>query len=715
MRRRCAIYTRFSCDMQREASIEDQERRCREYAQQQAWSVVEEQVVADRAISGASVAGRNNFLRLMEAAKRKQRAFDTLLIYDTGRFSRDLPDLLRNIDILKYHGVNVLSVAEGIDSAQPTGRQMFALQGMHAEQFLDSLRDKVHRGQEGRVLKGLNPGGRVYGYDNVPIEDPSRTGKYGRPAVSGVKLEINPAQAAVVNRIFVMYAGGMGQGAIAIQLNRDGVPGPNGPWSRYTIHEMLRNERYQGVNVWGRTKKDRNPETGGKVNRPTLESVWRRVEVPAWRIVPEELWQAVEDRRKRAGDRFRQLGGMTRTERARNYLFSGVLVCGECGGSMVICAGGGKRGYVKYGCHAHKQNGMCDNKLLIRQDRLEGQLLSAVEQRLLNPATLDYAVKRCEEELKSRLAEMERQGSTTSQDALLRQRQDLTSRRARLIEAIEVGGDLDCVIPRLREVEGEIKGLTEAIEAYQPVKLDVAVDGIRNHVLRSIMRLGETLKAGDLSRAKEALAKHIGKLVLTPVQRDGRPVYKVSGNVSVQPDSEKCRMLVVARDGIEPPTPAFSGLLTDHAKRFGIKASLCPRAGCRRIDLAGLGLPHRRPPPLRRRDDPRSPLGAQAALLPGGLRGHRRRCRCYPGVPQSRPAFPRRGGHAPGRAGACDALGRFAFKPLRSRDQHPDAAPERVRGDPGFVRAAPSAVRRRPWPPRCAPGGRRRFLVRRMW
>ena len=180
-------------------------------------------------------------------------------------------------------------------------------------------------------------------------------------------------------------------------------------------------------------------------------------------------------------------------------------------------------------------------------------------------------------------------------------------------------------------------------------------------------------------------------------------------------NSCKCLKYMVARDGIEPPTPAFSGLLTDHAKRFGIKASLCPRAGCRRIDLAGLGLPNRRPPPLRRRDDPRSPLGAQAALLPGGLRGHRRRCRCYPGVPQSRPAFPRRGGHAPGRAGACDALGRFAFKPLRSRDQHPDAAPERVRGDPGFVRAAPSAVRRRPWPPRCAPGGRRRFLVRRMW
>ena len=30
---------------------------------------------------------------------------------------------------------------------------------------------------------------------------------------------------------------------------------------------------------------------------------------------------------------------------------------------------------------------------------------------------------------------------------------------------------------------------------------------------------------------------------------------------------------VVARDGIEPPTPAFSGLLTDQAKWFGISAS----------------------------------------------------------------------------------------------------------------------------------------------
>ena len=54
---------------------------------------------------------------------------------------------------------------------------------------------------------------------------------------------IDPEQAAVVIRIFEMYANGMGLRGIAVQLNEEGVPGPKGVWSRYTIREMVRNER----------------------------------------------------------------------------------------------------------------------------------------------------------------------------------------------------------------------------------------------------------------------------------------------------------------------------------------------------------------------------------------------------------------------------------------------------------------------------------------
>jgi site-specific DNA recombinase len=566
MKRRCAIYMRYSSQLRRDASIEDQERRCRERAEREGWPVVEEYVVADRAISVASVAGRDGLLRLIEVAKRKDRPFDCVLFYDTERFARDLPDLLRSIDTLRFYGVDVVSVADGIDSAQPLGRQMFVLQGMHAEQFLVALRDKVHRGQEGRVLKGFNPGGKCYGYRNVPIEDSSRTMKYGRPAVLGVRLEIIEEHAKVIRRMFWMSADNMGYAAIAKVFNGEGIPGPTGGhWSRYTIQAMLHNERYHGIHVWGRTKKDKNPETGKKVTRDAPPSGQRRVEVPLWRIVPEELWRAVQERREQLNaSGVHRLGGMQRTERSRRYLFSGSLTCGQCGASMVICAGGGKRGYVKYGCHAHKQSGMCGNKLMIRQDRLERQLLAAIEQRLLNPATLEFAVKRCEEGLRSRLAEMERKGSITTLDSLRKRRQDLTSRRARLIEAIEiVGGDLISLTKRLREVEHEITRLNEAIAVHRPVRPDTAVDGIREQVVKSIRQLGEMLKVEDVSRAKEAIAKHIGKLVLTPVEHDGRPVYKVSGGVSLQPpsaDTGKCRMQLVARDGIEPPTPAFSGL-----------------------------------------------------------------------------------------------------------------------------------------------------------
>ena len=50
---RAAIYTRFSSHMQREASIEDQERLCRERAEREGWEVAA--LFADRALSGASM------------------------------------------------------------------------------------------------------------------------------------------------------------------------------------------------------------------------------------------------------------------------------------------------------------------------------------------------------------------------------------------------------------------------------------------------------------------------------------------------------------------------------------------------------------------------------------------------------------------------------------------------------------------------------------
>jgi site-specific DNA recombinase len=179
------------------------------------------------------------------------------------------------VEVLKFRNVGVTFVSQGIDTLDKMARQLVTINGMMDEQFLVGLADKVHRGQEGRVLKGLNPGGKLYGYINIPILNPNRPGKYGRPAVDGVDQQINAEQAEVVCRIFQMYASGMGLALIAKTLNAGGVRSPQPPrtramqaWCPSSIREMLRNELFRGVRVWNRTVKTRNPETGRKVSTP---------------------------------------------------------------------------------------------------------------------------------------------------------------------------------------------------------------------------------------------------------------------------------------------------------------------------------------------------------------------------------------------------------------------------------------------------------------
>ena len=245
-KRRCAIYARYSSDLQRESSIEDQKRNCRRYAEREGEPIIERFNVGDEAISGESMEGRPALQALLAAAKLQPRPFDCVLVDDMSRLSRNLADVLRIINIFKYHGVDVVSVTQGIDTAHDNARTLLTFTGLQDEQYLVGLRQKVHRGQEGRVLQGFNPGGRCYGYRNVPIEDPARQGKYGRPAVLGVRQEIVPEEAAVVRQIFQMYVNGMGLASTAKQLNKEGLQAPKPAknrtiraWSRYTIREMM--------------------------------------------------------------------------------------------------------------------------------------------------------------------------------------------------------------------------------------------------------------------------------------------------------------------------------------------------------------------------------------------------------------------------------------------------------------------------------------------
>ena len=567
---RCAIYARYSTNMQRAASIEDQIRQCRVYAEQQdGYEILEHYVRYDRALTGATTHGRDSLQFLLDAAKQDPRPFDVLLVDDTSRLARNTEDSLRTVAIFKFYGVAVVSVSQGIDSRQKSARQLLTLHAMIDEQYIVGVADKVHRGQEGRVLQGLVAGGRCYGYRNVPIEDPTKIAKYGRPSVVGVRAEVEPEQAAVITRIFEMCADGMSLAQMAKKLNGEGVLSPQPPrgrkqrsWATSSIREILHNERYRGVLVWNRTKKERNPETGKKVSRPRPASEWQRKEVPEWRIVSDELWNRAHAsfaERKRNFGATTLASGVSKASTSK-YLFSGLLVCGECGSKLVIVSGDGKRGYKKYGCPSHRYRGTCSNGVYIRQDRLEEQLLHFIESEILTNEMAAYTVGLFEEELNKRLEAMaaDSESYAGAVQKLRAERDEIRGEAERIGKAIAAAGHSTTLLKMLADAEERVASIEKRIEAHRPPDVKRAVAEVRDYAYKAVFDMKSLFRAVT-QKAKVKLAQHIKELVLTPKQRDGGWVYEVTGDWELLPE-KKCVILMVARDGIEPPTPAFSGL-----------------------------------------------------------------------------------------------------------------------------------------------------------
>lgn len=143
---RAAIYARYSSDMQRPTSIEDQNRNCIKFAEASGFAVLNDYMKSDSAQSGAALALRPGLNCLIPEAKKTPRPFDVVLIDDTSRLGRCLSDVLRVSDILKHHGVFLYFVSQKLDSRDPNFRQLLIMHGMMDEQYLVGLADKVHRG-----------------------------------------------------------------------------------------------------------------------------------------------------------------------------------------------------------------------------------------------------------------------------------------------------------------------------------------------------------------------------------------------------------------------------------------------------------------------------------------------------------------------------------------------------------------------------------------
>lgn len=186
---RAALYARYSSDLQRDASIEDQLRVNHAVAARDGCEVVK--VYSDRAISGASLV-RSGVQELQREARLG--LFDVVIAESLDRISRDQEHIAGFYKQMTFQGIFIVTAAEGLVNELHIG-----LKGTISAIFLKDLARKTHRGLEGRVRGGKSAGGRAYGYRAVVQFASDGTPFRG-------DLVVDEVEAKVIHRVFRDYA-----------------------------------------------------------------------------------------------------------------------------------------------------------------------------------------------------------------------------------------------------------------------------------------------------------------------------------------------------------------------------------------------------------------------------------------------------------------------------------------------------------------------------
>ena len=545
---RAVIYARYSTDLQSATSVDDQVRECRKRAEDDGHAVVN--IFSDHAISGSTLGNRPGMLSLMVASKNA--LFDMVYAEALDRLSRDQEDIAGIYKRLNHAGVSINTLSEGLINELHIG-----LKGTMNALFLKDLAAKTRRGLEGRVRKGKSGGGNAYGYDVVKKVDAN-----GEP-VRGDR-SVNAPEAIVVRRVFEAFASGTSPRSIAHTLNDENISGPRaGVWGPSTIHGnwrrgtgILNNELYIGRLVWNRQRFVKDPQTGKRQARLNPESEWIIEDVPALRIIDEELWLRVKARQNRTRHTVAEEVNGIRPERARRprYLLSGLLQCGVCNG------GYSKISQQHYGCSTARNKGTCENTLTIRRDLIEETVLDGLRSHLMRPEAYEVFVAEFN-------LEMNRLGASEDQERarLTRDLTNIDRDLARLIDAIKSGVPGTTVKDEIYDLElrkTELKNKVDVVPAPQPRLHPRLADVYRDKVTNLV----EALNAPDtVADAAEAIRGLIEAVRLMP--EEGELKIEIYGELAAlitlgqehknkHPggDTSGVQVTLVAGAGFEPAT-----------------------------------------------------------------------------------------------------------------------------------------------------------------
>ena len=326
---------------------------------------------------------------------------------------------------------------------------------------------------------------------------------------------VDDTEAQVVRRIFRDFAAGASPRAIAKRLNAVGIPGPNGrEWRDTTIRGqcdrgtgILNNSLYVGRIEWNRCSYVKDPKSGKRVARPNAMALWEIVEVPRFRILDDDLWEAVKRRQRdnsyavRRDDR----GNALNRAHRRKFLLSGLLRCSCCGGGFTVVA------RDRYGCATHRSKGTCSNSATVSRLEIEGRVLGGLKEKLLAPELVSEFARAFHEEVNRTYEEREQQ--------VRADRQQLDSIKRKIVgvvTGIEEGGYSRTLGDRLAHLEKEQDGLEARLSEAPPsnIRLQPRLAAI---YAKKVQELEHALNDPAIrTEAAEVLRSLISRIELCP-------------------------------------------------------------------------------------------------------------------------------------------------------------------------------------------------------
>ena len=296
---------------------------------------------------------RPDFQRMLQDIKNKK--IDCVIVKDLSRLGRNYIEVGRYIErLFPLLGVRFIAINDNFDSADDTAASnniIIPFKNLINDAYCRDISIKIRSHLEVKRKRGEFIGAfAVYGYMRGKDKN---------------KLIVDPYAAEIVKEIFGMKMDGMSQQAIADELNSLGILSPaeykkeqgsgyktvfqthsKAKWTAMAVMRVLTNEIYVGTLIQG---KESTPNYKVKVREKRPREDWIRIENAHEAIISRADFEIISDI-------IQKDTRVTAGKRAVS-IYSGYLVCADCGCSMVRKkAYSGSFEYVYYVCSGNKKN-----------------------------------------------------------------------------------------------------------------------------------------------------------------------------------------------------------------------------------------------------------------------------------------------------------------------------------------------------------------------